>query len=77
MCRVFDYVYNEGKNEGLSVGRTEGLLEGQAQQIIRIYQKQKFPPQRILKELTTELQISHEKAHAFMNTYGVKDYGIL
>lgn len=74
MCRVFDYVYNEGKSEGLSAGRNEGFLEGQAQQIIRIYQKQNLSPQSILKELTDELQISHEKAIDFMNAFGAKDY---
>ncbi len=54
MCQVFDEIYQEGKNAGLT--------EGSVRQLILIYKKLNTPVQIILEEMEKELHLSQEQA---------------
>lgn len=66
MCQIFDEIFRKG--------REEGFKEGEAKQIIRIYQKQQMAAGEILEELISELKIPMKQAQKYMGMFGAEDY---
>lgn len=74
MCKVFDAEREAGRAEGRAEGHAEGhaagRMDGNAEQIVKIYQKLQKSNNFILNQLIAELSISTEKANEYLVTYG-------
>ena len=61
MCTVFEEIANEGRAEGITLGKAEG--------IIKMSKKYKASDEDIIKDLMSELSVSEEKAEEYLAKY--------
>ena len=59
-----------GRSQGISLGISQGMLQGQAKMIIELNQEEGIDDAVILKQMKEKLSLSEKEAAAFLKQYG-------
>ncbi len=59
-----------GRSQGISLGISQGMLQGQAKMIIELNQEAGIDDAVILKQMKEKLSLSEKEAAAFLKQYG-------